>query len=302
DADESREDISPLLDEGIARLRKADRDAILLKFFEQKSHREIAGMMGISEAAAAKRVSRAVERLHDFYARHGVTLTSAGLETTLAVEASRLAPHGLATSAANVSSASSSAAAVAKGAMILMTTAKIKTAVIAAIFVLIVFAGGIVAVESWNENSSAVEVAPQSSVVVTSPAAPSAWQAQFGDAKISQAGITDATIPNAPWWRADGAPTAAPTLPPTGPMSQRIITANPGQRVRFVFLAQGLSVFSMGMRGNAGSFPDDDISITLLNAPSSSSYVNLGTNPPVINLTVQPMDQQTRAVAENRPL
>jgi RNA polymerase sigma factor (sigma-70 family) len=135
DADESREDISPLLDEGIARLRKADRDAILLKFFEQKSHREIAGMMGISEAAAAKRVSRAVERLRDFYARHGVTLTSAGLETTLAVEASRLAPHGLASSAASVSSASSSAAVVAKGAMILMTTAKIKTAVIAAIFV-----------------------------------------------------------------------------------------------------------------------------------------------------------------------
>ena len=41
------EELSPLLDEGLNKLKAADRDALLLKFFEKKSLRQVGDAMGI---------------------------------------------------------------------------------------------------------------------------------------------------------------------------------------------------------------------------------------------------------------
>jgi len=45
EADEN-EELAPLLDEGLSKLRPADRDALLLKYFEQKSLREVGEALG----------------------------------------------------------------------------------------------------------------------------------------------------------------------------------------------------------------------------------------------------------------
>ncbi len=57
------EHIRPLLDEALDRLGRRDRDALLLRFFEQRSLADIGTTLGLSEEAARKRVSRALEKV-----------------------------------------------------------------------------------------------------------------------------------------------------------------------------------------------------------------------------------------------
>src|SRR5258708_1958020 len=58
--------IEPLLDEAVAELDEADRAAVLLRYFENQSLRAVGQQLGVSDDAAQKRVSRAVERLREF--------------------------------------------------------------------------------------------------------------------------------------------------------------------------------------------------------------------------------------------
>src|SRR5204862_2627223 len=55
--------IAPRFDDVLDELSSSDRDAILLRFFQQKSAREIGSILGLSDVAAQKRVNRALERL-----------------------------------------------------------------------------------------------------------------------------------------------------------------------------------------------------------------------------------------------
>jgi serpin B len=88
--------LRPLLDEALNRLRDGDRAAVLLRFFEEKSYREVAGILGVSERAAQMRVERALEKLRAQFSRHGVTTTAALLATALGAHGSVAAPAGLA--------------------------------------------------------------------------------------------------------------------------------------------------------------------------------------------------------------
>src|SRR6266850_260272 len=64
--------IEPLLDEAMHALDETDRTAVLLRYFENKSLRDVGQTLGMSDDAAQKRVSRAVERLREFFAKRGV--------------------------------------------------------------------------------------------------------------------------------------------------------------------------------------------------------------------------------------
>jgi RNA polymerase sigma factor (sigma-70 family) len=91
------EDIAPHLDDALGELSEADRDALLLRYFEGKSARQIALTLGTSEDAAQKRVSRAVERLREFLAKRGATVGGSGLVVVISAHAVQAAPVGLAT-------------------------------------------------------------------------------------------------------------------------------------------------------------------------------------------------------------
>ena len=65
--------IAPLLDAAMAGLNETDRHAVVLRFFDGKSIREVAAALGANEDAAKKRVSRALEKLRNFFAKHGVS-------------------------------------------------------------------------------------------------------------------------------------------------------------------------------------------------------------------------------------
>jgi RNA polymerase sigma factor (sigma-70 family) len=88
--------IAPHLDAALGELSEPDRDALLLRYFERKSAREMAQTLGTSEEAAQKRVSRAVERLREFFAKRGVTVGASGLVVVISANAVQAAPVGLA--------------------------------------------------------------------------------------------------------------------------------------------------------------------------------------------------------------
>ena len=117
--------VEPLLDEAVESLNESDRAAILLRYFENKSLREVGTTLGASEDAAQKRVSRAIDQLRTFFLRRGVTVTAAGLATDLSAHALQIAPVGLGTaisSTAALSSATAVATAVETSRFIAMTT------------------------------------------------------------------------------------------------------------------------------------------------------------------------------------
>jgi RNA polymerase sigma factor (sigma-70 family) len=84
----------PLLDDALADLAEADRNAVVLRFFSRKSFREIGGALGLSDDAAQKRLSRALEKLRTYIKRRGAETTVAGITGALTVAGAQAAPAG----------------------------------------------------------------------------------------------------------------------------------------------------------------------------------------------------------------
>ncbi len=118
--------IEPLLDEAMHALDETDRAAILLRYFENKSLREVGATLGASENAAQKRLGRAVERLREFFAKRGVNVGTSGLVVVISANAVEAAPVGLAvtisTAAALVPATVLTATTATVGKVIVMTT------------------------------------------------------------------------------------------------------------------------------------------------------------------------------------
>ncbi|MBL9186802.1 MAG: sigma-70 family RNA polymerase sigma factor [Opitutaceae bacterium] len=94
--------LRPVLDEAMAELGDEDRDAVALRFLEEKPFAEVGRRLAISEEAARKRVSRALDKLHDCLAQRGVTSTTAALALALGNQATAAVPAGLAASVATM--------------------------------------------------------------------------------------------------------------------------------------------------------------------------------------------------------
>jgi RNA polymerase sigma factor (sigma-70 family) len=88
----------PILDEAMAALDDPERDAVVLRFFDKRDLRTVGAAFGVSEDAAQKRVSRALEKLREFFLRRGVAISVGTLAAGLPVHAVQAAPAGLAAS------------------------------------------------------------------------------------------------------------------------------------------------------------------------------------------------------------
>jgi RNA polymerase sigma factor (sigma-70 family) len=131
------EQISPLLDDAMGRLGEKDRNAIVLRFFENRTPQEVAAALKLNEVTARKRVSRALEKLRTFFAKRGVVLTTAIIAGTISGNSVQVAPAALANSATAVAiakgaTASGSILALVKATLIAMKTKTIIVASIAA--------------------------------------------------------------------------------------------------------------------------------------------------------------------------
>ena len=123
------ERVRPVLDEAMADLSEEDRQAMLLRFFQNQGFQSVGAALGISDDAAQKRVGRALEKLRARLACHGITTTTALLSTVLSTNAIQTAPAGLAAKLAGASLAG--AAAKTATTLTIMTLPSFKTGIIA---------------------------------------------------------------------------------------------------------------------------------------------------------------------------
>ena len=146
-------EIAPLLEEAMGRLGQADRNAIVLRFFENKTPQELAAMLGLNEVTARKRVSRALERLRNYFSKRGVDSTTSAIAETISKNAVQAAPVALAKSVTTVAlakgaAASTSTLTLVKGALKIMAWTKAKTAIAVGVGILLVAGTGTVMVKN----------------------------------------------------------------------------------------------------------------------------------------------------------
>jgi RNA polymerase sigma factor (sigma-70 family) len=115
--------LRPLLDEAISGLNEMDHDALVLRFFKNLDLRSVGLALGVSDDTAQKRVARALEKLRDRLAHHGITTTGAALAMAISANAVQAAPVGLAVTI--------SAAAVLAGTAVSTSTVITATKIIA---------------------------------------------------------------------------------------------------------------------------------------------------------------------------
>jgi RNA polymerase sigma factor (sigma-70 family) len=129
--------LRPALDEAMHELKEADREVILLRYFERRQLAEIGARLGVSENTARMRVARAVDKLRTFLNRRGVTLTATTLGTTLATEAVVAAPAGLAVSvtAASLAGAAAAGTGISATLMKFMAMTKVKAGLASALVI-----------------------------------------------------------------------------------------------------------------------------------------------------------------------
>jgi len=198
--------LQPLLDEELCRLSSADREAVLLRFFQNKSHREVGAALGLSEDLARKRIERALEKLRGSFSRRGLGVSSAMLAETIAANSVQAAPAGLAASLASSSLASGSQAGwvISNWGLFFYL---MKTKIIAIVTVL---ACGALIVGAWRWDQPASTNAQQSE--------------STANASVSSSSQPKAAVsPNA----AVAAPVVAPVRTSATTASVTIAVANP---------------------------------------------------------------------------
>jgi hypothetical protein len=116
--------LRPMLEDAMHELVEKDRHAVLLRFFKNKSLKEVGLALGLGENAARMRVERALEKLRAVFPQRGIVATTA-LASVISANAVQIAPAGLAATLTN-----SSLAAAGTGTTLpllkLMTMTKLK--------------------------------------------------------------------------------------------------------------------------------------------------------------------------------
>jgi RNA polymerase sigma factor (sigma-70 family) len=155
-ADVAWQELSPLLDEAMMQLAQSDRDALVLRFFQNKNSQEIGAAIGMSEDAAKKRVSRAMEKLRNYFFKRGVTSSAATIAGAISANSLPAAPVGLAKSISAVAvtkgvAATASTLTLVNGALKIMAWSTAKTAAVSGAAVILVAATATVILKTSND-------------------------------------------------------------------------------------------------------------------------------------------------------
>lgn len=125
--------VGPLLEQAMSGLSEADRNAIVLRYFENKQLKEVGAALGTTDDAAKMRINRALEKLRTFFLKRGVTLSAAALGAAISAHSIEAAPAGLCTTVVAVacqgSALTASTMTLAKGTLKFMAWTKLNIAV-----------------------------------------------------------------------------------------------------------------------------------------------------------------------------
>jgi uncharacterized protein (TIGR03435 family) len=153
--------LAPLLDKAMSRLGRKDRDAVILRFFKEKSVREVAATLQVNEATAQRRILRALEKLRKLFTKRGVSSTTAILAGVISANSVQAAPVTLAkavtaTAVMKGAAAGGSTLILVKAALKLMAWAKAQTAIIIGTTVLLAAGTTTVVVKDLAKNEAAM--------------------------------------------------------------------------------------------------------------------------------------------------
>ena len=154
---ETWQQLAPLLEDAMGQLGDKDRAAVVLRFFGGKSFAEVAMTAGVTENAAKKRVIHALEKLHRYFAKRGVSSTTAIIADAISTHSVQIAPVALAKAVTAIAvskgvAAGGSTLALVKGALNIMAWAKAKTAIVTGVVVLL--AAGTAATIAARKNQA----------------------------------------------------------------------------------------------------------------------------------------------------
>jgi RNA polymerase sigma factor (sigma-70 family) len=141
--------LAPLLEDAMDKLSERDRAPLVLRYFENRPWREVAGLMRVKEDAAQKRGLRALEKLRALFAKRGVKLTTAIIAGAVSANSVQAAPAGMAKTISLVTATKSAAASAStltlvKGALKVMAWQK--TTIVAGVCLILILAGGTTAI------------------------------------------------------------------------------------------------------------------------------------------------------------
>ena len=97
------ESIAPHLEEAMNTLSSADQNAVVLRFFQGRSWREVGSALAVNENTAQKRVGRAMDKLRTYFIRRGVGISATIIVSVITANAVQAAPAGLASTVATAS-------------------------------------------------------------------------------------------------------------------------------------------------------------------------------------------------------
>jgi uncharacterized protein (TIGR03435 family) len=185
-SDPAWDQLSPVLDEAMKRLRDRDRDALLLRYFENKSLREVGAALGLEERAAQKRVTRGLEKLRKIFATRGVDSTTAVIAGAISNNSVHAAPTTLAASVSAVAvakgaAASASTVTLIKGALKLMAWTKAKTAIVVGVGLLLAAGTATIAIKEIQKHGAEV------------------WQRKYDPAFMEKLSPRVEILPALPW-------------------------------------------------------------------------------------------------------
>lgn len=89
---EAWEILSRDLDEGMAQLSTSDRNALILRFLQNRSFREVGANLGLTEHGARQRALRALERLRKFFRKRGIVYPAALMAAAFGTQPSGMEP------------------------------------------------------------------------------------------------------------------------------------------------------------------------------------------------------------------
>ena len=95
-------EIEPVLNQSLAALKASDRDCVLLRFFQGLTFAEVGTALGLSEEAARKRVTRALDKMRHFFGMNSVSVPVAALAVLLSAHAAKAAPAHLSGATVNL--------------------------------------------------------------------------------------------------------------------------------------------------------------------------------------------------------
>lgn len=219
-------EVREVLDGAVTALPAREREAILLRFYRQLSHAEIAAALSLTEEAVRKRVSRAVSRLR---AKIGMPGSDTSLSSMLGASAVTGAPRGLSLSRVATPGARVAARA-ARGAS---TLARLKVAT-----AVLVVLGTAAAAAMWGRGRPAT---PEAARAVS--ASPPATRVAGRDVAIRVVdaegrGVAQATVGAQVWGLATGVP-AVIVDTTTNASGEAALRIPDGGQVKFVYASKG---------------------------------------------------------------